>query len=167
MEFADGVWLIELAPLADSRLVPQAVAAVLGVREQPGQPLLATLADALRRRTLLIVLDNCEHLVGACAALADALLRTCPDLRILATSRQPLGVAGEAIWRVPAMIESEATRLFVERARAVEPGWDLTERNAAAVAEVCARLDGIPLAIELSAARVPGLSVETLAGRLD
>jgi non-specific serine/threonine protein kinase len=117
-------------------------------------------------RRLLVVLDNCEHLVAACAALADALLRNCLNVRILATSRQPLGVAGETTWRVPRLSESEATRLFVERARAVEPGWAITDQNAPAVGEVCQRLDGIPLAIELAAARVAVLAPEQIAARL-
>jgi predicted ATPase/DNA-binding NarL/FixJ family response regulator len=200
--YPDGVWLVELAALDDATLVPQAVANVLGVREEPDRPLTATLADALRAERLLLVLDNCEHLVEACAALAEGLLRSCPGLRILATSRQALGVTGETTLRVPSLslptvddgpstmdrpepgagrpacpkpvegstvdhlLEAEAARLFVERARAVQPTFVLTEGNAAAVAEVCRRLDGIPLAIELAAARVAVLSPAQLAARL-
>jgi predicted ATPase len=105
-------------------------------------------------RRILIVLDNCEHLVESCATLADAVLRNCPDVRILATSRQPLGVGGETIWRVPPLAEAEALQLFVNSAQGVQPGWALTERGAPAVRHVCQRLDGIPLAIEFAAARV-------------
>src|SRR5262245_8963202 len=149
--YADGVWLVELAPLADAALVPQAVAAVLGVQEHPGRPLLATLAEALRPQQLLLVLDNCEHLVAAWAALADNLLRACPQLEILATRREALGVAGETAWWVPSLAvpanapppsadalaalgACEAVRLFVERAAGALPSFALTERNAAAVA---------------------------------
>src|SRR5581483_5145793 len=148
-EYSDGVWLVELAPLADSALVPAAVAASLGVRERPGRPLLETLVRSLEPRTLLLVLDNGEHLVGACADLAQTLLTTCRGLRILATSREPLRVPGEATWRVPSLDDVAAyaaVRLFVERARAVRPGFCLTSTNAAAITEVCARLDGLPLA---------------------
>ena len=170
---------VDLAALADPDLVPQTVAAQLGVREQPGRPVLATLVDALRRAPLLMILDNCEHLVGACARLADTLLRSCPELRILATSREPLDVAGEVVWRVPSLSlpeapprseqveDTEAVRLFVERARAALPAFALTEQNARAVADVCRRLDGIPLALELAAAHVPLLSVGQIAERLD
>lgn len=182
--YADGVWLVELAPLADPTLVPQAIAAVLGVQEGAGRPLLASLADALRARRLLLVLDNCEHLVAACATVADHLLRTCPELTIVATSREALGIAGETTWLVPTLDlpappragdsvgasdprRSEAVQLFVERAQAAQPAFALSERNAVAVGQVCRRLDGIPLALELAAARVRALSVEQLAQRLD
>jgi predicted ATPase/DNA-binding CsgD family transcriptional regulator len=184
--FPDGVWLVELAPLADPALVPQAVAGVLGVREQPGRTLTATLAGYLRQRRLLLVLDNCEHLVGAVAALAESLLQACTSLHVLATSREPLTIEGEVLRRVPSLTvpdverlgspgvastaplaESEAVRLFVERARVTSPSFALTESNAPIVAQVCARLDGIPLAIELAAARVRALSLEQIAARLD
>ena len=178
--YPDGVWLVELAPVVDPGLVPQAVAAVIGVREQPGRPLLQTLADALRDRHLLLVLDNCEHLVGACAELVDALLRACPELWVLATSREPLRVSAETTWRVPPLsvpapldgraidetARSEAGRLFVERARAVRPEFALTAQTAGAVADVCRRLDGVPLALELAAAWVGVLAVEDIAVRL-
>jgi predicted ATPase len=177
----DGVWLVELAALADPALVPQAVAVAVGVREEPGRALVATLSDALRPKRLLLVLDNCEHLLEACARLADVLLRACPHLTILATSREALGLAGEAPYRVPslslpdaspgppagALSRSEAVRLFAERAAVVRPGFAVTEDNASAVAAVCARLDGIPLALELAAARVRVLPVEQLLGRLE
>lgn len=180
--YADGVWLVELASLSDADLVPQAVASTLGVREAPGRPLTETLAIHLGRKNTLLVLDNCEHLVEACAGHADALLRACPRLRILATSREPLHITGEATWLVPSLslpdddplrlppLEERrrygAVRLFVERAQAVS-GLALTEENAAAVARVCRRLDGMPLAIELAAAKTKVLSVEQIAKRLE
>jgi predicted ATPase/DNA-binding XRE family transcriptional regulator len=183
-DYPDGVWLVELAALTDPALVTPAVAAALGVREQPDRPLLTTLTAALAARRLLLALDNCEHLLAACAPLVDALLRAGPGLRVLATSREALGVPGEVAWRVPslalpeplaaaggadtaALPRAEAVRLFVERARAARPDFALTHGNAAAVAEVCRRLDGIPLAIELAAARVSLLTVEQIAARLD
>jgi predicted ATPase/DNA-binding SARP family transcriptional activator/DNA-binding CsgD family transcriptional regulator len=180
--YPDGAWLVELAGLSEGApLVPQAVAAALNVREQPGRPLTATLVEALRSKRMLMVLDNCEHLVDACARLVGAILGSCPHVRVVVTSRQALGVAGEATWQVaslavpddvghlPAM-ESlsryEAVRLFVERARSRLSTFDLTSGNARAVVEVCRRLEGIPLAIELAAAQVGRLSVEQMAARL-
>jgi predicted ATPase/DNA-binding NarL/FixJ family response regulator len=179
-DYEDGSWLVELAPLSDPELVAQAVASALSVREEPSIPLVKTLADYLAPRSVLLVMDNCEHLVQACAELTQALLRSCPDLRILATSREALGVPGETLFAVPPLSlpdprhlpvveglpQYEAARLFVERARAVRPDFALTERNAVAVAQVCYRLDGIPLAIELAAARTKVLSVEQISGRL-
>ena len=179
--FPDGAWLVDLAPLADAALVPLTVLAALGVRERPGRPHLATLTEHLRARRLLLVLDNCEHLLDACARLADALLRACLGPRVLATSRELLGVPGEAARRVPSLATPdprhpppparlgryEAVRLFVDRARLGRPGFVLTDQNAGPVAQVCARLDGLPLAIELAAARLRALPVEQLAGRLD
>jgi non-specific serine/threonine protein kinase len=176
--YLDGVWLVDLASLADPSLVVRAVASVFGVRDEPGQPLLDTLVVALGSRRLLLVLDNCEHLVGACVELVDRLVQDCSKLRILATSRQPLGVPGETVWRVPSLpvpapeetvpIERyAAVQLFVERALAARPGFGLSRHNAPAVAEICRRVDGIPLAIELAAARVRVLSVEQIAQRLD
>ena len=162
---ADIGW-IDLGALAEPKLVPQAIAFALGVPEQYGRPILDILADALALRQLLIVLDNCEHLVPACAAVADRLLRNCPDLRIVATSRQPLGVAGETAWRVPSLAEPEARRLFVDRALAAEPDLVLSDHSASAITEVCQRLDGIPLAIEFAAARVSVLAPEQIAARL-
>jgi predicted ATPase/DNA-binding CsgD family transcriptional regulator len=152
---------------------------VLGVREQPGRTLLETLIDAIKSNHLLLVLDNCEHLVLACAGLVDELLRACPNLRILATSREPLGIVSETVWRVPSLAvpqpqlppeqiaNAEAVRLFTERAQAVFPMLNLDDQTLRAVADVCRRLDGIPLALELAAAHVPLLSVEQLVSRLD
>jgi predicted ATPase/DNA-binding CsgD family transcriptional regulator/Tfp pilus assembly protein PilF/DNA-binding XRE family transcriptional regulator len=180
-DYPDGVWLVELGPLVDAALVPHTVAAVLNMRETPGHSIADALATALRPRRLLLVLDNCEHVLDACAQLADRLLRGCPELRILATSREALGLTGEIAWRVPSLPspdplhlppfaeleQNAAVRLFVERAVAVQPQYVLTERNAPMVAQVCQRLDGIPLALELAAARVDGLTVDQLAARLN
>lgn len=178
--FADGAWLVELAGLADERLVPQAVAQVLDVHEATEQALSDTLAHALRSKQLLLLIDNCEHLIAACALLVEQLLRACPDVKILTTSREPLGIGGEAVYQVPTLslpdlqsaspkrlLESEAGRLFVERARSAKPSFALNEQNARGVAQICRRLEGIPLAIELAAARVKLLSVEKIATRLD
>jgi predicted ATPase/DNA-binding CsgD family transcriptional regulator len=183
--FADGPWLVELAGLGDAALLAQSVATVLGIREQPGRALLHTLIDVLRPRVMLLLLDNCEHLVAACAVLVDGLLRACPGLTVLTTSREPLGIAGETVWRVPpltvpdpveathpegglaAVMRAEAVRLFDERARAAFPAFELTEQQGPAITQICRRLDGIPLAIELAAARLRGLTLEQLAVRLD
>jgi predicted ATPase/class 3 adenylate cyclase len=180
-EYADGVWLVELAGLADPALVPQAAAAALGVREEPGRPLTATLTDYLCRKQVLLILDNCEHLLTACAQLTEALLRSCPRLQILASSREGLGIGGEQAYRIPSLsvpdaaslpsLERlqgfEAVQLFADRARLSQPTFAVTEVNAAAVTQVCRRLDGIPLAVELAAARVKALPVEKLNERLD
>ena len=179
--YADGVWLVEFAPLADPALAVGAAAQALGVREKPGRPLLATLTDHLKDKELLLVLDNCEHLIRACADLASALLRACPGVRLLATSREGLEVGGERHYRAPSLTvpdprrlppmelvgSYEAVRLFVTRAQARRQEFVLDERTAPAVAAVCARLDGIPLAIELAAARIGSLPVEAIAERLD
>jgi predicted ATPase/class 3 adenylate cyclase/Tfp pilus assembly protein PilF len=180
--FEDGVWLVELATLTDPKTVEEAVAATLGVRNQIDRPsLLNTLTDFLRTRSLLILMDNCEHLRTACADLVTAMLRASPHLRILATSQAALGVEGEVTYQVPPLsmpdpahlpavenlMKYESVRLFVDRAVLSQPRFALTPRNAAAVAQICARLDGIPLAIELAAARVRALSVEDIAARLD
>ena len=180
-QFADGVWLVELAPLTDPSLVPQTVALVLGVREEPGRALHEALLAAVGARRMLLVLDNCEHLIGACADLADAVLRACPSLHLLATSREALGIAGEATWIVPSLslpdpegplsverlTRSEAVGLFVDRARLANPRFEVTAENASALAQICRRLDGIPLAIEMAVARTRALSVEQIASRLD
>lgn len=180
-DYPDGAWLVELAPVSDPRLVLPGVAGVLNVREHPGQSLLEALIEALRSQRLLLVLDNCEHLVAACAQLCTELLRACPEVKILASSREVLGISGEMTLNVPplslpdlngrvdldALQRSEAVQLFVERARAVQPAFDLNNLNAAAVAQICRRLDGIPLAIELAAARVRLLKPEQIASRLD
>jgi predicted ATPase/class 3 adenylate cyclase len=192
-EYSDGVWLVELASLSDPGLMPQTVASVLDVREAEGaegapwgpvpggKPLTQTLVAALKPRKLLLVLDNCEHLLEACAALAEALLRSCPDVHLLATSREGLNIPGETPYRLrslsvpdpqhlPATPESltqyEAVQLFIDRATTVAPSFSLTNANAPAVAQVCHRLDGIPLAIELAASRVKALPVEQLNERL-
>ena len=179
--FEDGVWLVALAPLADPSLVPQAVASTLGLREQPGRSLTKTLSDNLASKKVLLVLDNCEHLIEACAGLAESLLRSCPELRVLATSREALGITGEVAWPVPSLSLPdlrrmpntdglswyESVRLFVERTDAVKPTFELTEQNAPSVAKICYRLDGIPLAIELAAARTKVLSTEEISERLD
>jgi predicted ATPase/DNA-binding SARP family transcriptional activator len=178
--YPDGAWLIALAPLADPELVPQAVAATFGVWEAAGRPILETLIGYLKPRRALLALDNCEHLVDACARLCDALLGTCPHIRLLATSREPLHVAGETTWPVPSLplpdmhkppspdtlMNYAAVRLFVDRARAAVPPFALNEGNAATVAEICASLDGLPLAIELAAAQVRVLAPQQIAGRL-
>ncbi len=180
-EYADGVWLTELARLSDAELIAPTLLMVLGLREQPGRPALQTLIDYLGSRQALLVLDNCEHLIEAAAGLASALLNACPKLRLLATSREALGVPGEAVWRVPAlslpapeevppaaeMAEWPAVALFVDRGTAALPSFQISENNAALVAQICRRLDGIPLAIELAAARLKVLSVRQLADRLD
>lgn len=180
-EFADGAWLVEFAPLADPALVPQAVATAIHVREQPDRPMLGQLTDYLRPKKLLLVLDNCEHLIEACAQLADALLHTCPNLRLMASSRETLGIAGETSYPVPPLQTPglrdpltasrltgyESVRLFVERAQAVQPHFALTDANAEAVAQICRRLDGIPLAIELAAARIKLFTPGQIALRLD
>jgi len=180
-QFPAGVWVVELAPLADPALIVPAIATVLDVREDPGRPLLTTLSNYLREKQPLLVLDNCEHLIDACAQLADMLLRACPRLRILASSREPLGVAGEAFFRVPALPTPDphhlppldqvlgypAVQLFVERARTVQPAFEVMQANAPPLAQVCARLDGIPLAIELAATRVRMLPLAQIAARLD
>jgi predicted ATPase/class 3 adenylate cyclase len=186
-EMPDGVWLVELGALTDPALVAPTVAAGLGLRESAEpRAIEERLAEFLQHRRLLLVLDNCEHLVAACAIFADSLLRACPGLRILCTTREPLGIAGEVAWRVPSLTqpdprllenggsdpvseiaEYEAVRLFIERAMAVSPGFQITPATAPCVAQVCRRLDGIPLAIELAAARVRVLSLEQIAAGLD
>jgi predicted ATPase/DNA-binding CsgD family transcriptional regulator len=179
--FSDGVWLVQLAPLADPALVQRSVAAVVGVRDTAGQSIVSALAARLRGKRVLLVLDNCEHLLDACAQLMDALLRACSDVTVLATSREALGLTGEVAWRVPSLPvpdprrlpplpelqQNAAVQLFVERAMACQPHFVLTERNAPAVAQICQRLDGIPLALELGAGRMDGLTAEQLAARLD
>lgn len=177
-EFPDGVWLVELASLRDPSLVAREVASVLGVVERPGRELEQELAAVLREERCLILLDNCEHVVGTCAELAEGLLRRCPGLAVLATSREPLGVTGERVWPVPALSvpdspslelasRCESTRLFAERAAAAWPGFEITDTNAPAVTEVCRRLEGAPLAIELAAARVRSMTVAQISARLD
>ncbi|MBI5302794.1 MAG: tetratricopeptide repeat protein [Chloroflexi bacterium] len=179
--FPDGVWLVELASLADPTLVPQTVASIFDLRPPGNLAPIDLLKNFLRAKNLLLVLDNCEHLIHACAQLAESLLTSCPDLKILATSREALNIAGEITFRVPslalpnlqalppldAFAQVEAIRLFTDRARAAQSDFELTHANAPAIAQICARLDGMPLALELAAARVKTLSVEQIAARLD
>ena len=175
----DGVWFADLAPLQDGDLVAATVANVLGIRAEPGRPLIDTLVEAVGQRSLLLLLDNCEHVLDTCAKLADALLRGCPNLVLLTTSREPLGIDGERVHRVPSMEtpaddddmdaigDTEAVRLFTDRAaqHGVRLVWD--ERTASVVGRICRRLDGIPLAIELGAARLTVMSLTELDARLD
>jgi predicted ATPase/class 3 adenylate cyclase/DNA-binding CsgD family transcriptional regulator len=176
----EGVWLVELAPVAEPELVARTVAAVLQVREKPERSMLDTLVEAVGDRYLLVVLDNAEHVLGAAAKLADALLRSCPRACLLVTSREPLGVGGERLFRVPSLAVPpadlaapgrlaafESVQLFTERAVMYRRDFALDEVNAAAVAAVCVRLDGIPLALELAAARLAALSVSEISSRLD
>ncbi|HMA36361.1 MAG TPA: tetratricopeptide repeat protein [Chloroflexia bacterium] len=179
--FEHGVWLVELAALVDPGLVLETVATVLGVREEPGRPLLTTLTESLRPRTILLILDNCEHLITICAHLATTLLRSCPSLRILASSREVLDIAGEISLPVPSLahpdpqvlpplgtlVRYEAIRLFVDRVQTMQPGFAVTEATAPTVAQVCARLDGIPLAIELAAAQMRHRDLAAIAAGLD
>lgn len=166
-EEADGVWLVELASLSDPLLVPQAVASGLGLKEQPGRRMAETLVQHARQRRLLLVLDNCEHLVEPTANLAAELLKGCEGVRVLATSREPLKVPGELTWRVPPLSRDEAVRLFAERAISHDPRFHLSDDNIQAVAHICDRLDFIPLAIELAAARVTAIPVQEILTHLE
>ncbi len=179
--FKDGVWLVELAALTDPELVPSAVASSLGVTQRRGRSVRETLLEALQTRSVLLVFDNCEHLVHACATLAHGILDTCRSVRILASSREPLRIAAERTWQVPTLPQPDpchmpaleeltnypAVQLFVERTRAVQHAFALNVQNGAAVAGICARLDGLPLAIELAAARMQVLAPEQILERLD
>ena len=176
--YADGVWMVELAPILDPLLVPRTTAIAIGLRDEPQRPVIDMLSDYLREKRMLIVLDNCEHLLDACVQLSDMLLHRCPGLKILVTSREALGILGEAQYHVPSLevpdnqqvVEKfrtfESVRLFEERAQLVRMGFSLTIENVSSVAEICNRLDGIPLAIELAAARVSIFSAEQIAMRL-
>ena len=184
-EFPDGAWVVDLSDLTQPDLVVFRIASVLGISEEPPRPLLDTLADALRSRQLLMALDNCEHLIEVCAQVCQRLLASAPGLRLIVTSREPLRVAAEHVWQVPplsvppltlvaddmmatveAAYRSEAISLFADRAAASLPGFAVSEDNAGAVATLCRALDGMPLAIELAAARVRALSVEQIGARL-
>jgi len=173
--FPDGVWLVELAPLADPAQVLPALAGVLGLQAQPGLSLWEVVSNYLRARASLLLLDNCEHLVEACARLAEDVLRACPRVKILASSREALGVPGETAYRVPSLAlpdgpniaACESARLFIARAQSALSRFAVTPANLPALANICRRLDGIPLALELAAARVRALSVEQIAARLD
>jgi predicted ATPase/DNA-binding CsgD family transcriptional regulator len=178
-DFPDGAWFVELADTDDAALVARRVAVPFGVRQEPDRPLVETLTAALRPRRMLLILDTCEHVVDGSAALVQQLLAGCPGLRVIATSREPLRVRGETVWRVPPLElpvtgdlsaaeldKHEAIRLFTDRAAAVRPGFALDADNSSAVVRLCRTLDGMPLAIELAAARVGALSVEQIAARL-
>ena len=180
-KFKDGVWWVDLVALNDALLVPQSVARAVGVGELPKQPLIETLAQNLYSKQILLVLDNCEHLILACAQLVDYLLGECKNLRILATSREALGILGETTWPVPplampiaresistqALNKFESIQLFTERAMSIQPAFELTDQNAKAVVQICQQLNGMPLAIELAAARGKMMSVGEIAQRLD
>ncbi|MDQ2692416.1 MAG: tetratricopeptide repeat protein, partial [Chloroflexota bacterium] len=179
--FSGGIWFVELAALADPALIPQTLLSIFKLREDPRRTSLEILHDHLRSKTALLLLDNCEHLIEACAQLSETLLRACPKLRILASSREALGIPGEVSYRVPSLktptptdlrhltnpAEIDSIRLFVERGTTAKPDFLLTRENIPFVAQICERLDGIPLAIELAAARVKVLSPEQIASRLD
>jgi predicted ATPase/DNA-binding XRE family transcriptional regulator len=178
-DYSNGVWLLELAPLDDPAILPQTVAALFGLVTQSNAPLTEMLTNFLRGKTILLILDNCEHLLDASAQLTDTLLKNCPNLKILATSREPLGITGEALYRVPSLglpqvepvlekfREFESVRLFEERAQLVQMDFSLTLENASFVAQICSRLDGIPLALELAAAKVYTLSANQIAEQLE
>ena len=180
-QFPDGVWLVELAPIRDPAMVPRTTAVTIGLRDEPHRPILDMLCDYLQGKKLLLLLDNCEHLVEACARMADYILHASPSVVILATSREALGIGGEVTYRVPSLglpdlsrlptVESldqyEAVRLFIDRATSADPSFSVTNLNAPAVAQICHRLDGIPLAIELAAAKILVLPVDQIAKRLD
>ena len=177
--FADGAWIVELAPLSDPALVPVSVASALGIEMSAGAASTERVASALRPKRLVLVIDNCEHVVGAAAQMAEALLRANPETRVIATSRDPLRVDGEWVFPIPPLavptelnrdddlLQYGAVRLFIERARAGVPHFSPNERAVAAIVAICRRLDGIPLAIELAAARAASLDIEELASKLD
>jgi non-specific serine/threonine protein kinase len=179
-QYRDGVWLVELAALSDPELIPKKVAVTMGVQEQGDRPIAAALVEVASHQEVLLVLDNCEHLIEGVAGLAEELLRSCPGVRLLATSREPLGVSGETVWTLPPMsvpsvdidpdpdrlAAIESMSLFIDRARLADREFSLSGDNAAACAEICRRLDGVPLAIELAAARVSALSPHQIAERL-
>lgn len=176
-EFKDGVWLVELAPLTDSAYMISTIADILELHEVAGIPLIRIVIDYLHAKQLLLIFDNCEHLIEETAQIADQILHACPQLKIIASSREALGIAGETVYRVPSLtlpdasstslMDYESTRLFVERATKAEPRFQLTDHNASSITQICLRLDGIPLAIELAAARVKLFTPEQIAERLD
>jgi predicted ATPase/DNA-binding XRE family transcriptional regulator len=179
--FPDGAWFVALAPLFDPQLVQRTIASVLGVREDESRPLIETLCACLHSKHLLLVLDNCEHLIGECAQVTDRLLQACPQLRVLATSREALGIEGEEQYYVPCLSlpevgaensierlhQSEAVRLFVNRGALIQSTFSLTSENSDSIVQICRRLDGMPLAIELAAARVKVFTVQHIAEGLD
>ena len=159
-EFGGGVWFVDLAPVTDPAVVPVAALRAFGISDQPGRPAIDTLVRFVGNRDVLMVLDNCEHLTHACAALTGALLGACARLTILATSREPIGVPGELTWRVPSLsLGDEAVELFIDRARLARPDFGVTAADAATISEICGRLDGLPLGIELAAAAVRVMSL--------
>jgi predicted ATPase/class 3 adenylate cyclase len=180
-QFSQGVWFAELAGLSNPELVPRTILSVFGLQESPNRPLLEQIQDYLYERQLLLLLDNCEHMISECVALSETLLRSCPKLRILASSREAFGISGETTYHVPSLsvpdlryppsmeeiAQYTAVHLFIERAASVKPGFVITQTNAKPIAQICHRLDGIPLAIELAAARVAVMDVEQIAARLD
>ena len=180
-EYPEGVWIVELAPILDPLLIPRTTAMAIGLRDEPHRPVLDMLCDYLREKKMLILLDNCEHLVEACAQMADSILRACPQIHILATSRETLGITGESLYLVPSMTlpdrqdlpaiellsQYEAVSLFVDRATAAVPIFALTNENASSIVQICQQLDGIPLAIELAAGKIRALSPQQIAQRLD
>jgi predicted ATPase len=166
-QFADGIWYADLAPITHPVVVPLAVARAFGLPDQPGRSTIDTLLRFARDRHMLLVLDNCEHLLEASAALVNDLLAACTRVTILATSREPLMVAGEVNWQVPSLtLADEAIELFSDRARHARPNFTVDDRNVETVTEICRRLDGMPLAIELAAARVRSLSLDEIVGSL-
>ena len=177
--FPDGAWLVDLASLSDASLIAAAALSAVGAPGQPGRPAIDTLTDFLIRRRTLVVLDNCEHLLDGCAELVGRLLSACPDVKVLATTREAMNIPGEVLWKVrPLTIpdedcaldglqSSEAVVLFTDRTRAVEPDFEITTQNAGAVTQICRRLDGMPLAIELAAARSGSLGLDGLIAGLD
>jgi predicted ATPase/class 3 adenylate cyclase len=178
--FKDGVWVAELAPITDPALIMQTIGSIFGLREQAWMTLSDLVIDYLRAKNILLVVDNCEHLVEACAQLVEQFLHACPNLKIIASSREALGITGETVFRVPSLslpdpsqlsletlMECESVQLFIERAAAANPTFILNEHNAASIAQICRRLDGIPLALELAAARATVFSAEQIAARLD
>jgi predicted ATPase/class 3 adenylate cyclase/DNA-binding XRE family transcriptional regulator len=180
-DFFQGIWLVELAPLSDSALVTQVILTTLGLTEQSGRSPMRILIDFLQGKRALLILDNCEHLITACAQLSNDLLKQCPNLKIVATSREPLNITGEAVWQVHTLsvpdrerlsptnlpLSFESVRLFVERAKMIKSDFALTDQNEMAVAQICQHLDGIPLAIELAAARVRMMTAEEIVSHLE
>ncbi len=179
--YPQGVWFVELAALSDPELVPQMILSAMSIREQKGKTTLKTLEEYLRDKSLLIILDNCEHLIEACANAAQAILKAAPKVKILASSRESLGVGGEVAWHVPSLslpnpknlpefdqvTQYESVRLFIDRVMLVSPHFAITKENAPPIAQICFRLDGIPLALELAAARAKSMSIEQIMSRLD
>ena len=179
-KFNDGVWFVDLAPLEDPELIPQELASTLSITEEPGKPIVSTIKEQIREKNCMLLLDNCEHLVDATADLAQQLLSSSPDLKLLATSREALKVSGEVLWRVPSLSlpeeedqanlekleHSEAVQLFVDRARNGNPEFQLDEQNAGTISQICQQLDGIPLAIEMAAARIRHMDAKMILERI-